>query len=323
MIAFTRSLLLVSLLAVHGTSHALDKLVFLTNWYAQAEHGGFYQAVAEGIYRKHGLEVTVTMGGPQVNVMQLLLAERADVVMGYDIQTLKAVEQGLPLTTIGAVFQSDPVALIAHPDVAKIEDLKSRTLLIGQASETTYWPWLKAKFGFTDRQKRPYAFSVQQFLVDRNVAQQGYVTSEPFQIEKAGIKPKVFLLADYGYPPYAQTLVTLNKTVAGRADVLERFYRATAEGWKRYLADPAAGNALIRRANPQMGDDVLMHGVATMKRHRLVTGGDAQRLGILAMTESRWRETYEFMVGAGMLKPETAWKQAFTLQFVKAVKVAP
>jgi NitT/TauT family transport system substrate-binding protein len=302
---------------------AADKLVFMTNWYAQAEHGGFYQALAEGTYRKHGLDVTVKMGGPQVNVMQLLLAGRADLVMGYDIQTLKAVEQDLPVVTIGAVFQSDPVALIAHPDVKKIEELRTRTLLIGQASETTYWPWLKARFGFSDRQKRPYAFSVQQFLVDRNVAQQGYATSEPYQIQREGIEPKVFLLADYGYPPYAQTLIALRKTVQQKPDVLRRFYRATAEGWKSYLANPAPGNALIRRDNPQMPDDVLAYGVTTMKRHGLVDGGDARRLGILAMTDARWRQTFDFMVGAGMLRADVDPKSAYTLQFVDAVKVLP
>lgn len=302
---------------------ALDKLTFLTNWYAQAEHGGFYQAIAEGIYKKHGLDVTVKMGGPQVNVMQLLLADRADLVMGYDIQTLKAAEQDLPVVTIGAVFQSDPVVLIAHPDVKKLEDLRTRTLLIGQASETTFWPWLKAKFGFSDQQKRPYAFSVQQFLVDNNVAQQGYATSEPYQIEREGIKPTVFLLAEYGYPPYAQTILALQKTVRQKPDVLRRFYQATAEGWKSYLANPAPGNVLIKQDNPQMPDDVIAYGVATMKRYGLVDGGDARKLGILAMTDARWRQTFEFMVGAGMLRPDVDRKRAYTLKFVDAVKVLP
>ncbi|HZP91647.1 MAG TPA: ABC transporter substrate-binding protein [Burkholderiales bacterium] len=320
-----RSLVLLSFLfsLFAAPAHALDKVVFLTNWYAEAEHGGFYQALAEGIYRRHGLDVTVKMGGPQVNVMQLLLAEQADMVMGYDIQTLQAIEQNLPVVTVGAVFQSDPVALIAHPDVERIEDLKTRTLLIGQASETTYWPWLKAKFGFTDQQKRPYAFSVQQFLVDKNVAQQGYATSEPYSIEKGGVKPKVFLLAQYGYPPYAETIIALDKTVRTRADVVHRFYQATAEGWKSYLKNPAPGNALIRKANPQMSDDVLAYGVASIKKFALVDGGDARTLGILAMTDARWKQTYDFMVGAGMLNKDTDWKKAYTLQFVRQVKVLP
>ena len=299
------------------------KVVFTTNWYAEAEHGGFYQALAEGIYWRNGLDVEVKMGGPQVNVMQLLLAGQADLIMGYDLQTISAVEQGLPVVTVAATFQKDPAVLIAHAGVASLPDLKSRTLLIGQASETTFWPWLKAKYGFTDAQKRPYAFSVQQFLVDQNVAQQGYLTSEPYTIEKGGVSPVVFLLADGGYPPYAETIVVTTKTLKEKPDMILRFVRASAEGWKSYLSHPAPGNALIRKANPEMTEELLAYGVAKMKQYGLVTGGDAKTLGILTMTDARWKQTFDFMVSAGLAKPEVDYHKAYTLELVKQIKVLP
>ena len=304
-------------------AEALPKVVFLTNWFAQAEHGGFYQAVAEGTYRKHGLDVEVKMGGPQVNVVQLLLAGQADLVMGYDLQTIKLVEQGLPVVTVGATFQKDPAVLIAHPDVKSMGDLKTRTLLIGQASETTFWPWLKAKYDFTDAQKRPYAFSVQQFLVDKNVAQQGYATSEPYSIEKGGVTPVVFLLADQGYPPYAQTIVAPRKTVQDKPDMVRRFLQATAEGWKSYLKSPGPGNALVKQANPQMEDALLTYGLRKMREYALVTGGDAKTQGILTMTDARWQRTHQFMADAKLLKKPVDYRQAYTLDIVKDVKVLP
>ncbi len=306
-----------------SAAHSLDKVTFLTNWYAQAEHGGFYQAVAERTYEKYGLDVKIGMGGPQVNVYQLLLGEKADFVMGYDVATINAVEQGLPLITVAANFQSEPVGLIAHPDVRKIEDLSTRTLLIGQASETTYWPWLKAKYGFTEAQKRPYAYSVQQFLVDKNIAQQGYITSEPYAIEKGGVKPKIFHLAKYGYPPYAQTIVTLNKTVAARPDVIRRFVEASALGWKSYLRNPAPGNALIKKDNPQMGDEQLAFSLAKLKEYGIVDGGDAGKLGLFTMTDARWKQTFEFMRDAKLVKANVDYRKAYTLEFVKQVKVLP
>ena len=318
-----RELSFVLLLCAAGTANALDKITFLTNWFAEAEHGGYYQAVAEGIYEKYGLDVKIGMGGPQVNVYQLLLGEKADFVMGYDVATINAVEQGLPLVTVAANFQSEPVGLIAHPDVQRIEDLKSRILLIGQASETTYWPWLKAKYGFTEAQKRPYAYSVQQFLVDKNIAQQGYTTSEPYAIEKGGVKPKIFHLAKYGYPPYAQTVVTLNKTVKERPDVIKRFVEASALGWKSYLKNPAPANALIKKDNPQMDDDQLAFSIAKLKEYGIVEGGDAKKLGLFTMTDSRWKQTFEFMSKAGLVKPEVDYHKAYTLEFVKQVKVMP
>lgn len=309
--------------AASASAQALPKVVFLTNWFAQAEHGGFYQALAEGTYRKHGLDVDVKMGGPQVNVVQLLVAGQADLVMGYDLQTIKLIEQGLPVVTVATTFQKDPAVLIAHPDVKSLPELKTRTLLIGQASETTFWPWLKEKYGFTEAQKRPYSFSVQQFLVDKNIAQQGYVTSEPYSVEKGGVKPALFLLADFGYPPYAQTIVTLQKTAKDKSDMIRKFLQATAEGWKSYLANPAPGNALIRKANPQMEDALLTFGLNKMQEYALITGGDARKRGLLTMTDARWKQTFDFMVGASLVKPDVDYRKAYTLQFVDALKVMP
>jgi NitT/TauT family transport system substrate-binding protein len=318
-----RRLFATLLLSLAFAAQAAEKITFVTSWFAEAEHGGFYQAVAEGIYRKHGLDVTIRMGGPQVNAYQLLLAGQADLAMGYDIQTLKAVEQGLPLVSVGAVFQRDPSVLIAHPDVKSLADLKTRTLLIGQTSETTFWPWLKKQYGFSDKQKRPYAFSVQPFLVDRNLAQQGLATSEPYAIEKAGIKPKVFLLAEAGYPPYAQTLVITNALLKQKPDAIRRFVLATAEGWKSYLQNPAPGNALIKKDNPQVEPALLAYGVAKMKEYALVTGGDAKSLGILAMTDARWKTTRDFLVQSGLLHADVDVRQAYTLDFLPKKAVLP
>lgn len=317
------SMLCAALISAGAHAQALTKIVFGTNWYAQAEHGGFYQAIAEGIYRKHGLDVTVRMGGPQVNGLQLLLAGQMDLFMGYDIQTLKGVEQGLPLVTVAATFQKDPAAIISHPGVARLEDLKGRPIAISAASDTTFWPWLRARYGFSDAQKRPYAFSVQPFLADKALSMQGYVTSEPYSVEKGGVQPVVFLLADLGYPPYAQTIVATKDTLAKRADAVKRFVQATAEGWKSYLANPAPGNALIRKDNPQMPDDLLAFGLAKIKAYGIVTGGDAATQGIMTMTDERWKRTFDFMVDAGQLKPRFDYRAAYTLDIVTDVRVLP
>ena len=313
--------------AMASAANAADKVVFMTNWYAEAEHGGFYQALAEGIYKKHGLDVTIKMGGPQVNVYQLLLAGKADLVMGYDVATLGAVEKGLPLTTVAATFQRDPAVLIAHAGPRNLPEnlveLRTRPVLIGQASETTFWPWLKSEFGFIDANKRPYSFSVQPFLADKTIVQQGYATSEPYSIEKGGVKPKLFLLADYGYPPYAETIVATRTTVDGKPDVIKRFIEASALGWKSYLANPKPGDALIKKDNPQIEDDLLAFSVARMKEYQLVTGGDAATRGILTMTDARWKQTFQFMAHSNLIRADVDYRKAFTLRFVDQVKVLP
>ncbi|HEX6137449.1 MAG TPA: ABC transporter substrate-binding protein, partial [Casimicrobiaceae bacterium] len=290
-------LAIAMLAAAAGTLHAqaLQRIVFSTDWLAEAEHGGFYQAVAEGTYRKYGLDVEIRMGGPQVNGLQLLAAGQLDIAMADALQVISAVEQNVPVVAIAATFQKNPTAIIAHPGARRLEDLKGKPIAIGAASNTTFWPWLRQKYGFTDDQKRPYGFSVQPFLADRNLSQQGFVTSEPFSIEKGGVRPAVFLLADYGYPPYSETLVVTHKTLAERRDALERFIRASAEGWKSYLANPAPGNGLIGKANPQMGDDLLAYGVRKLNDYGIVTGSDARRFGVLTMTDTRWEATIDFL----------------------------
>jgi NitT/TauT family transport system substrate-binding protein len=263
------------------------------------------------------------MGGAQVNGLQLLLAGQIDMFMGSDLEVLQASARGLPVVTVAAVFQKDPVVLMAHPDVTRIEQLKGRPIFIGSASNLTFWPWLKARYGFDDSQKRPYSFSIQPFLIDRSSATQGYATSEPYAAQKAGLNPTVFLLADLGYPPYAQTIVATRSYLARNPDRVRRFIEATAEGYKRYLADPASGDALIRKANPQMEEALLHYGQEKIRSFGLVTGGDAARLGLLAMTDERWKQTAQFMTGAGMLKPGTDYHGAYSLEFVKDIHVLP
>ena len=310
-------------LVAAALAHAQERIVFGTNWLAEAEHGGFYQALAEGTYRKYGLDVTIKMGGPQVNPLQLLVAGQLDVAMGDDLQTLGALEQGLPITTIGATFQKNPTVIIAHPGVTALGQLKGKPIAIGAASNTTFWPWLKQKYGFTDDQKRPYGFSVQPFLADKNLSQQGFATSEPFSIEKAGITPVVFLLADLGYPPYSESLIVRKAAVRERADALKRFLRASAEGWKSYLANPAPAHALIKRDNPEMSDELLAYGHRKLKEYAIVTGGDAPVLGILTMTDAHWQKTLDFVKGAGLAKPGFDYRGAWTLDLVRDVKVLP
>ena len=304
------------------TAVAAEKVTFLTSWFAQAEHGGFYQAKATGLYEKAGLDVTIKMGGPQVNGMQLLLAGETDVMMGYDLQVLKALEQGFPVTTIATSFQHDLQGMMTHDDVQSLAGLKDKTILVATSGRTTWWPWLKAKYKYTEEQAKPYTFNLQPFFADKNVAQQAYPSSEPFQAKQQGMPVKFFLFARDGYPPYGTTMVATRAFADKRSDAAARFVKASLEGWKSYMADPAPANALIKADNPKMSDAQISFGVEQLKLLKVIDGGDAATLGIGIITESRWKATYDFMVSAGLLKPEVDWKAGFTDRFVKNLKLS-
>ena len=312
-------------LSALGAAQAQEKFTYMTNWYAQAEHGGFYQAVATGLYKKAGLDVTIKMGGPQVNIVQMMAAGQGDCVMGSsDLQMVQVREGGVPVTTVAAVFQKDPQVLIAHDDVKKFEDLKGKTILIASSAQRGYWPWLKTKFGFTDAQTRPYTFNIQPFVADNNVAQQGYLTSEPYAIQKAGVKATTLMFSDFGFPAYATTVSCMDKTVKDRSKVVAAFVKASMEGWKSYLADPAPGNVLIKKDNPNMTDDQLAYSVAKLKEMGMVTSGDAAKLGIGIMTEARIKASYDFLVASKLIDPaKVKPADAYTTEFVKDLKVLP
>jgi NitT/TauT family transport system substrate-binding protein len=294
----------------------LDKLTLTTSWYPQAEHGGFYQAAATGIYKKYGLDVTIKQGGPQINGVTLLLAKNTDIIINYDLQVLQGIEQGFPLKAIATSFQYDPQGLLVHGDVNGFADLKGKTILISSGGQVSWWPWLKEKYQLSDAQVRPYTFNLQPFLADPKAVQQAYATSEVYPAQQADPKNKFLLFAKDGYPAYGGLLVTRDDIVASKPDVIKRFVEASAEGWVSYMANPAPANAVIKKENPQMTDEVLKFSLDQMKDLKLVTGGDAETGGIGIITEQRWQATRDMMVSRGLLKAQTDWKKAFTLQFV-------
>lgn len=302
-----------------AASGKLDKVVFGTNWFAEAEHGGFYQAVATGIYQKHGLDVTIKMGGPQVNGTQLLMGKAIDFFMGSSVDAVNAIAAGIPKVTVAAIFQKDPQVLLAHPGVGNdsLEKLKGKPILVAALANTTFWPFLKGKYGYTDDQKRPYNFNPGPFLIDQNSVQQGYITAEPLVIKKqGGFDPIIFLLADNGYTAYATTIETRKELVDQNPDLVQRFVNASIKGWYSYLENPAPGNELIKKDNPRMTDDQLAFGLEKLKQYGIVISGDAEKLGIGAMTTKRWQSFFEGMVKVGVFKPDTKYQEAFTLKFV-------
>lgn len=316
----------LGLVALSGMSLAVEaeeKIVLLTSWYAQAEQGGYYQAQATGIYKKYGLEVDIRSGGPQVNGMQLLLSKRADVIIGYDLPLLEGIQRGFQAKAIAAPFQYDPQGLLTHTDVASLEGLKGKTILVSSSGQATWWPWLKGQYQLNDAQARPYTFNIQPFVADDNVAQQAYVSSEVFQVQKAGVKSNFFLFSEHGYPPYGGILIARPETIADRNAALAKFVRASMEGWVSYLNNPAPGNALIKKDNPKMTDDLLAWAVTQIRQHHLIDGGDAASEGWGTMTETRWRKTRDFMVSANLLDAATDWKQAYTTEFVQTMQIKP
>jgi NitT/TauT family transport system substrate-binding protein len=314
-------LLALALLATPFAARANDHITFGLDWKAEAEYGGFYQALATGIYAKHGLDVTIEQGGPMVNHTQLLIAGRLDFnVCSNSFLALNFVKEQIPFRAVAAIFQKDPSVLIAHHGVGNdnFGALKGKPIMISSDTRIGWWNFLKAKFGYTDSQIRPYTFNLQPFLADKLAIQQGFLGSEPFSIKQAtGHMPVVMLVADAGFAGYGSMIATSDKNIDTRPDLVKRFVDASIEGWYSYLnGNPAPGNELIKKANPEMTDALIAYGRASMKDHGILTSDDAATLGIGAMTDARWDAFYQAVEAEGLYPKGMDIKKAYTLRFV-------
>jgi len=322
----TRTLAIAAALStVAGAAAAqeLTEVTFGTNWLPQAEHGGYYRAMVDGTYEACGLDVTIAPGGPQVNNRALLLAGRIDFHMGGNLlQAFNAVDQGIPLKVVAAHFQKEPQIIMTHPGsgLDTWESLQDPevTLFIGENGFQSYYQWMINEFGFTAAQREPYTFNPAPFLANPMAGQQGYVTSEPFAIEReAGFVPTVFLLADYGFDTYSTTVETMQDTIDESPEVVECFVEGSALGWTNYLyGDRSAADAAILEANPEMTQEQLDFSVEKMIEYGIVDSGEAMELGIGAMTEERIRSFYDKMVAAGVAPEGIDVSKVYTLEFI-------
>lgn len=299
----------------------LDKVSFGTNWIPEAEHGGFFQAVADGTYKKYGLDVTIVPGGPNDNNRMLLIAGKIDFFMAANtLMSFDAVANNVPVVTVAAIFQKDPQVFLTHPEskITKLEQLKPLTLFVSKEGISSYFQWLKSEYGFSEAKVRPYTFNPQPFIATAQSAMQGYVTSEPFAVEKvAKFKPGIILLADYGFNTYSTLIETRRELTDKKPDLVQRFVDASIIGWYHYLyGDNAPGNALIKKLNPEMTDELLAFSLSKMKEYGIVDSGDTLRDGIGAMSDERATSFFDKMVRAGVVRPDIDFHKAYTLRFV-------
>jgi NitT/TauT family transport system substrate-binding protein len=309
------------LFAVSGSALANDQVTFGTNWLADPEAGGYYQALVDGTYAKYGLDVTIRPGGPQSNGGLLLISGKIEFFMGGDmIGDFLSVEQNIPTVAVAADFQKDPQVFMSHPGVGmdKWTDLPKATAFVSQGALSSFYTWMRLAWGFTEENVKPYNFNSAPFIADKHSIQQGYLTSEPFEVERqGGFKPNIFLLSDQGYSTYATTIETRRDLVASKPDLVQRFVDASAIGWYHYLyGDNTKANEAIKKDNPEMTDEQIAFSVGKLKEYGVVDSGDTLKLGIGAMTDERVKDFFDKMVKAGIVKPDTDYKKAYTLQFV-------
>jgi NitT/TauT family transport system substrate-binding protein len=317
----TAGLIAATLAVASASAPTLDKVSFGTNWLPEGEQGGFFQALADGTYKQYGLDVTIVPGGPNDNNRMQLIAGKLDFFLSANtLQSFDAVANKVPVVEIAAMFQKDPQVFLTHPEskVTKLEDLKPLTLFVSKEGIASYFQWLKSEYKFSEDKVRPYTFNSQPFIADKQSAMQGYVTSEPYAVEQAAkFKPGVLLLADYGFNAYSTLIETRSDLIDKKPDLVQRFVDASIIGWYHYLyGDNAPGNAIIKKLNPEMTDDMLAYSVSKLKEYGIVDSGDTLKNGIGAMSDQRVASFFEKMVRAGVVHSDIDFRKGYTLRFI-------
>jgi NitT/TauT family transport system substrate-binding protein len=309
-----------ALILAAGSGHAAEKLSYMTTWRAQAEHGGYYQAVAKGFYRGCGVELTIRQGGPGVDGKQLLVAGAIDMMSASFNDTALLVNvAGFPAKAVMAIFQKNPQILMVHADSGynSFEDMRDRPIMIGAASRTTFWPFLRAKYGFTDAQIRSYTGQIAPFLADKSAIQQALITNEPRRVEvETGKLPKTFLLGDHGYDAFGSTTVVPQKLLESKPDAVQCFVNASIQGWIDFMKDPAPAVELIRKDNPDNSDDVVAYAIKMLKASDILETAETGKNGLGTMSDERWASHSQLLQNAGIVPKSFDYRQAYTLQFV-------
>jgi NitT/TauT family transport system substrate-binding protein len=314
------SVMAASLIAT-SVAHAADKVTFGLDWVAEPEYGGYYQALATGIYKKYGLDVSIVEGGPEVNNAQLLVAGRLTFdITSNSFLALNFVQEDIPYVAVAAGFQKDPDVLITHPGTGddSFAALKGKPIAVSEGTRASWWNYLKVKYGYTDAQLRPYGFSLTPFFTDPTDIQEAYVTDEPYLIQQqTGKFPVILMLSDSGFDGYASLIATSKKLVETDPGLVQRFIDASTLGWYSYLyGDPTPAFKAIQAANPDMSDGLLHYGYTQIKRRGIVDSGDTKKLGIYAMTDVRWATFFNQMAATGLYDKTMNYKDGYTLQFV-------
>jgi NitT/TauT family transport system substrate-binding protein len=265
-------------------------LAIALNWKPEPEFGGIYEARRSGAFAKPGLEVEIT-GGPGAPVVQMVESGQVAVGVVAADEVVIARDRGSDVVAIYAIYQTNPQGIMVHASrgVDSLEALFASdggTLAVEPG--LAYVKYLERRYDLSRFRIVPYGYSVAPFLADPRMAQQVFVTAEPIAARRLGADPKVFLIADSGFNPYAGVLIVKGARLRERRGELADFVGALREGWRAYLDDPGPTNEEMGRLNPEMDAETFR--LAAQAQAPLVEDAFTREHGLGAMSLERWTE---------------------------------
>ena len=293
----------------------LTKIVLQADWYPQPEHGGFYTAIAKGLYAKEGLDVEILPGGPYVSVEKQVSSGAAQFGMSSTDKIYESIADGQPLIAVAATMQHDPQGIMVRKDspIRSFADLNGHTVAIKTGS--TWWEFIVKRYQLTGVHEVPAMMNVANFVADPNYVQQAFATSEPFFAKQAGIETRVLLTSDAGYNPY-RVMFTTRDFVAQQPDIVAKFVRASLAGWRDYLADPTPAHAMIAKLNPALNPQWMDFTWHALRDGHFVAGDNTSGGDFGQMNAERWTTMYQQLIDLKVIDKPFDPATAYTLQFL-------
>lgn len=310
---FSLAILLV-LPACSGSKTTDDVIAVQLNWKAESEHGGLYQAEADGLFVASDQKVKLVPGGPGAQIGVELALERCQFAMANadDVVLLRA--EGIDIVAVMAAMQDNPRCVMVRADsgIESLKDLAGKTF---QHGPRPFAEFMRSEGLLKDVKEVPYQGSVAGMVADPNVIIQAYSSSEPLLAREEGLDVDVLMVSELGFNPYSSVLVTSGKLIRENSQRVQKFVTATREGWRNYLTDPAKGNEGILKANSQMTAKALQLGMPELRK--LAQPNELPLESVGEMSTKRWEQLVDQLTKLDLLDTEVAASDCFTLEFLK------
>jgi NitT/TauT family transport system substrate-binding protein len=299
----------------------LKKISLLLDWYPQAEQGGYYYAVVNGLYKKAGLDVDIIPISPNVVGGAQLMTGRVQFSLTTSADVLTARSRGLPLVAVMAAMQHDPKGVIVHAEspIHSFADLDGHALAVAPGS--AWFRYIVQKYHLSHIQENRLTLNNAYFLHDPNYSQECYVTAEPYFIEKSGQKVRTLLVKDTGFDNY-RVVATSDSFLANNKDVVKAFVAATIAGWQGYFKDPTATDAEIKKRNPEMTQGQMDYTFKVLVDDHFIDGDASHGETIGQINMTRVKDQYQILRSLNVLPDDFDYTKAFDTEYC-APETAP
>ena len=287
-------------LAYAAPERQAESIRLQLKWLHQFQFAGFYAAIEKGYYQAEGLEVTLQEGHPGLVPAEVIARDEAQFAVDTPSAMIQR-QRGYPVVIIAAIFQHSPTIVLTRSNsgIETPHDLIGKRVMVLMDSDPEFLAMLAAE-GVRPEQVTlvPHTFKLDEIIAGKVDAQTAYSTNEPRLMGKRGLDFGVMRPSHYAIDFYGDSLITSEKIARERPELVERFLRATRQGWIYAMDHPQ-----------EITDVILSRYKSTKSREDLLAEAESMRelvqpglIEIGHMNPERWRQIASIFVKFGMLE---------------------